>query len=271
MAPSAKPTTIASVRSRKIVSPKVTSEHRRVAPGRAAGAPGSPASPPCPRRRRPAPPPAPPAARSPRAGPPPARRRAGTAECAMPATGPCAPARTLVAVRAIVPVTQKPPKSAEPTLATPCATSSQFERCRRPVMPSATTAESSDSIAPSSVKLKRVGQHRQHLGQVDLRQRRTRKALRDAAERAADGRHRQPEQRRRQPPPARRRSASAASAAAAASAPRAPPTVASDSTSGRRVQRRQRRPDRRQLRPGAARAPARRASARGAARSGSRR
>ena len=70
----------------------------------------------------------------------------------MPETGPCAPARTLVAVRAIVPVTQMPPNSAEPMLAKPCATSSQLERCRRPVMPSATTAESSDSIAPSSVK-----------------------------------------------------------------------------------------------------------------------
>ena len=59
----------------------------------------------------------------------------------MPAMGPWAPARTLVAVRAIVPVTQIPPNSAEPTLATPWATSSQFERWRRPVMPSATTAE----------------------------------------------------------------------------------------------------------------------------------
>ena len=75
----------------------------------------------------------------------------------MPATGPWAPARTLVAVRAMVPVTQKPPKSAEPTLAMPCATSSVFERWRRPVMPSATTAESSDSIEPSSAKLKAAG------------------------------------------------------------------------------------------------------------------
>ncbi len=61
--------------------------------------------------------------------------------CSIPATGPCAPARTLVAVRAIVPVTQNPPNSAEPRLAAPCATSSQFERCRRPVMPSATLAQ----------------------------------------------------------------------------------------------------------------------------------
>ena len=70
----------------------------------------------------------------------------------MPETGPRAPARTLVAVRAMVPVTQMPPNSAEPILAKPCATSSQFERCLRPVMPSATTADSSDSIAPSSAK-----------------------------------------------------------------------------------------------------------------------
>ena len=73
-------------------------------------------------------------------------------ECSMPAIGPRAPARTLVAVRAIVPVAQMPPNSAEPMLATPWATSSQLDRWRRPVMPSATTAESSDSMAPSSAK-----------------------------------------------------------------------------------------------------------------------
>ena len=71
--------------------------------------------------------------------------------CSIPATGPCAPERTFVAVRAMVPVTQRPPNSAEPMFATPCATSSQFERWRRPVMPSATTADRSDSMAPSSV------------------------------------------------------------------------------------------------------------------------
>ena len=75
----------------------------------------------------------------------------------MPATGPWAPARTLVAVRAMVPVTQKPPKRPEATLATPWPTSSVFERWRRPVMPSATTAESSDSIEPRSAKLKAAG------------------------------------------------------------------------------------------------------------------
>ena len=49
-------------------------------------------------------------------------------------------------------VAQMPPNRAEPILATPWATSSQLERWRRPVMPSATTAESSDSMAPSSAK-----------------------------------------------------------------------------------------------------------------------
>jgi hypothetical protein len=46
----------------------------------------------------------------------------------MPETGLSAPARTLVAVRAIVPVTQSPPKQADAILAMPCATSSQLER-----------------------------------------------------------------------------------------------------------------------------------------------
>ncbi len=78
-------------------------------------------------------------------------------ECSMPATGPCAPARTFVAVRAIVPVTQMPPNRLDAMLATPCATSSQFERCRRPVMPSATTADSSDSIAPSNANATAFG------------------------------------------------------------------------------------------------------------------
>ncbi len=75
----------------------------------------------------------------------------------MPDTGPRAPARTLVAVRAMVPVTQMPPKIALAILAAPCATSSQLERCRAPLMLSATTAESRLSMAPSSVKLSAAG------------------------------------------------------------------------------------------------------------------
>jgi hypothetical protein len=63
----------------------------------------------------------------------------------------------LVAVRAMVPVTGKPPNRAEPILAMPCATSSMFERCLRPVMPSAILAESRLSTPPSKVKDKAAG------------------------------------------------------------------------------------------------------------------
>jgi hypothetical protein len=69
----------------------------------------------------------------------------------MPAIGPRAPARTFVAVRAIVPVTQMPPNKPDAILAKPCATSSALERCRRPVMLSATTADSRLSMLPNSV------------------------------------------------------------------------------------------------------------------------
>ena len=72
-------------------------------------------------------------------------------ECNIPEMGLTAPERTFVAVRAIVPVTQMPPKSAEPILARPCPISSMEERWRRPDMPSATTADRRDSIAPSNV------------------------------------------------------------------------------------------------------------------------
>ena len=75
----------------------------------------------------------------------------------MPDTGPRAPARTLVVVRAIVPVTQKPPNKAEAMFAKPCATSSQLDRCLRPDMLSATTADSRLSMEPSSAKDKAAG------------------------------------------------------------------------------------------------------------------
>ena len=48
----------------------------------------------------------------------------------------------LVAVRAIAPVAGNPANRAEAMLATPMPTSSCPERCRRPVIPSATVAES---------------------------------------------------------------------------------------------------------------------------------
>ncbi len=70
--------------------------------------------------------------------------------CSTPEIGPTARERTFVAVRAMVPVTHSPPNRAEATFATPCATSSTFERCRRPLMLSATTADNNDSIPPRS-------------------------------------------------------------------------------------------------------------------------
>jgi hypothetical protein len=67
----------------------------------------------------------------------------------IPATGVFAPERTFVAVRAIAPVAGNPPNIGEMKLATPCAKSSTFELCLVWLMRSATTAESSDSMAPS--------------------------------------------------------------------------------------------------------------------------
>src|SRR5581483_3853299 len=60
------------------------------------------------------------------------------------------PFLTFVAVRAIAPVAGMPPKSGEAILATPWATNSKLDLWRPPIMPSATTADNSDSIAAKS-------------------------------------------------------------------------------------------------------------------------
>ena len=67
----------------------------------------------------------------------------------MPATGDCAPERMLVAVRAMAPVAGSPPNIGDTMFATPCATSSTFGLWRSLLMRSDTTADISDSIAPS--------------------------------------------------------------------------------------------------------------------------
>ncbi len=77
--------------------------------------------------------------------------------CIMPATGERAPERMFVAVRAIAPVAGKPPNNVEVKFATPCATSSQLERWRRPVMPSATTADRSDSTPARNAIVNALG------------------------------------------------------------------------------------------------------------------
>ena len=80
----------------------------------------------------------------------------------MPGTGDRAPARMLVAVRAMAPVAGSPPKIGETTLAMPCATSSTLGLCLSPLMRSETTADSSDSRAPSSATVKRRRQQAEH-------------------------------------------------------------------------------------------------------------
>ena len=67
----------------------------------------------------------------------------------IPATGVRPPLLMLVIVRAIAPVAGMPPKNGTTTFATPWAISSVFELCLSPITPSATIADSSDSIAPN--------------------------------------------------------------------------------------------------------------------------
>ena len=66
----------------------------------------------------------------------------------------------LVIVRAMAPVTGIPPKMGTVILASPCPISSVLELVREPVIPSATVAESSDSMAPSTAIVKAEGSSR---------------------------------------------------------------------------------------------------------------
>ena len=74
--------------------------------------------------------------------------------CVIPATGVRPLFFTFVAVRAMAPVAGIPPNSGEAMFAMPWATSSMLERWRPPIMPCATTAENSDSIAASNAMVK---------------------------------------------------------------------------------------------------------------------
>ena len=65
----------------------------------------------------------------------------------MPAMGVRPPAFTLAAVRAMAPVAGMPPKSTEAMLPTPWATSSMLARWCPLIIESATTQDSSDSMA----------------------------------------------------------------------------------------------------------------------------
>ena len=63
----------------------------------------------------------------------------------------------LAAVRAMAPVAGMPPNRAEAALPTPWATSSMLELCRAPIISSATTADSRDSMAASTAMVKASG------------------------------------------------------------------------------------------------------------------
>ncbi|MNE93775.1 hypothetical protein D3C80_1916660 [compost metagenome] len=70
------------------------------------------------------------------------------------ASGEEAPLRTLVALRAMAAVAVMPPNSGATRLPRPWPISSALGSCLLPVMPSATTAHSSDSMAPSMAMAK---------------------------------------------------------------------------------------------------------------------
>ena len=74
-----------------------------------------------------------------------------------PATGVRPPLLILVIVRAMAPVAGMPPNRGVTTLAIPWATSSWLELCLSPVTPSATVADSSDSMAPSTAMVIAAG------------------------------------------------------------------------------------------------------------------
>ncbi len=67
----------------------------------------------------------------------------------IPATGCSRAGADIVAVRAMAPVAGMPPMQAPALIGDALRHHSQLERWRRPVMPSATMADSSDSIPPS--------------------------------------------------------------------------------------------------------------------------
>ena len=75
----------------------------------------------------------------------------------IPATGVRPPLLMFVAVRAMAPVAGSPPKSGERIFAIPWPISSLFESCFAPIIPSATTAERSDSMAARTAMETAVG------------------------------------------------------------------------------------------------------------------
>ena len=85
------------------------------------------------------------------------RISSNTTACTMPATGVFPPLLIFAMVRAMAPVAGIPPNSGVAMLATPCAISSVLESCLSPITPSATVADSKDSMAPSTAIVMATG------------------------------------------------------------------------------------------------------------------
>ena len=117
-------------------------------------------------------------------------------ECSIPDTGPRDPARTFVAVRAMVPVTQNPPNSARSDVGH--ALRDQFRI--RPVLPPGHAVRhhrrQQRLDRPQQRKARGPGQGRLHRLHRQARQGGRGQHPGQFAERAADGRHRQPQRRR---------------------------------------------------------------------------
>ena len=75
----------------------------------------------------------------------------------IPATGVRPPLLIFAIVRAIAPVAGIPPKKGTTTLAIPLPINSVLELCLSPITPSATIAESNDSIAPNIAMVNAAG------------------------------------------------------------------------------------------------------------------
>ena len=112
-----------------------------------------------------------------------------------------------VAVRAIAPVAGNPPNIGETIFATPCAINSTFGLCWSLLMRSETTADISDSIAPSIATVNAGPKQSVNQVRPEIRNRQMRQAAGNPAKARADGFHRQFEnQHRRCAPPAKQRS-----------------------------------------------------------------
>ena len=85
------------------------------------------------------------------------RINSNTTAWMIPAIGVLPPLLIFVMVRAMAPVAGIPPNRGAMILAAPCAISSVLESWRSPITPSATVADSSDSIAPNTAMVIATG------------------------------------------------------------------------------------------------------------------